>query len=46
MGVMAQISDRNIVRDRVNALRQAVDYIDTNAVDFEEDFVNNPKAIG
>ena len=46
MGVTAQISDRNIVRDRVNALRQAVNYVDTNAVDFEEDFINNPKAIG
>ena len=45
MGVMAQISDRHIVSDRLNALRQAVSYVDTQAVDFQPDIVN-PKAIG
>ena len=44
MGVMAQISDRHIVRDRLDALRQAVNYIDTHT-DFESKIVNNPQVI-
>ena len=44
MGVMAQIPDRNIVGDRVTALRQAVDYVDERSVDFSQNIP--PQAIG
>lgn len=40
MGVMDRIPHQNIVRDRTNALRQAVDYVNTNTVDFGHDSIN------
>ena len=41
MGVMAQIPQQNIVGDRANALRQAVDYVDRNLVDFGKDTIDS-----
>ncbi len=45
MGVMAKIPTQNILSDRVDALRQAVNYVDAHVVDFSTDTVNSP-AIG
>ena len=45
MGVMAQIPERNISSERLNALRQAVDYVDTHPSNFQQE-IFNPKAIG
>ncbi|MGF1590037.1 MAG: SulP family inorganic anion transporter [Pleurocapsa sp.] len=45
MGVMATIPTQNIVSDRVDALRQAVNYVDAHVVDFSSDTINS-QAIG
>ena len=45
MGVMAQIPDGNIMNDRINALRQAVNYVDNHRVEFGKDAIP-PQAIG
>lgn len=39
MGVMAQIPDENITSDRIRALRQAVNYIDRQPVDFGKEAI-------
>ncbi|MBE9117080.1 SulP family inorganic anion transporter [Lusitaniella coriacea LEGE 07157] len=45
MGVMERIPDENIMRDRVTALRQAVNYVDEHVMEFSGSSVN-PQAIG
>ncbi|GAB4543490.1 MAG: SulP family inorganic anion transporter [Pleurocapsa sp.] len=45
MGVMAQIPDRNVVKDRTTALREAVSYVDEHTVDMGHDTIT-PRAIG
>ena len=44
LGVMAKIPSSNIFEDRTHALRQAVNYVDTQPADFSQDVVN-PKSI-
>jgi sulfate permease, SulP family len=34
LGVMEKVSSQNIISDRVEALRQAVNYVDEHIVDF------------
>ena len=41
MGVMSQIPSENIVSDRATALRQAVNYVDSNLGNFEKDPIEN-----
>ena len=41
MGVMSQIPSENIVSDRTTALRQAVNYVDSNLGNFEKDPIEN-----
>ncbi len=45
MGVMAQIPDQNLISDRTNALKQAVNYVDAHVVDFDRDTLTS-QAIG
>ena len=45
MGVMAQIPEGNVMSDRINALRQAVNYVDNHQVEFGKDAIP-PQAIG
>ena len=44
MGVMAQIPERNLVKDRISALRQAVNHVDERSVEFSQEIP--PQAIG
>ncbi len=47
MGVIAKIPTQNILGDRVDALRQAVNYVDAHVVDLSTDTINsNSQAIG
>lgn len=45
MGVMAQIPEENILRDRATALRKAVNYVDEHIMEFSGSSTN-PQAIG
>ena len=45
MGVMDRVTPQNILSDRTSALRQAVDFIDVQPIDFGQENIN-PQAIG
>ena len=44
LGVMEKVPSANVFDNRTTALRQAVNYVDTHAVDFDSDAIN-PQAI-